>query len=230
MHWFMLVFLWGIVSYTLATVIPDIFHLRNVGDGFFWTVAFFIGIIFTIWGVHIERRNAGEKIREENHKKEKENSIKQSLLETYGLPIDCPSFQYLNGYSSIPNKASVNIWVGENSLNLLINGEDIQKYQVPIDNINFYSVKGDMKQEMETKGGNMSVGGTVIAEGMLGTAAAMKKNQVVQNIKTIDERKTIINAIVDGKNSFIFFDGADLYNYLLENLPEKEQSFVAMNK
>lgn len=42
------------------------------------------------------------------------------------------------------------------------------------------------------------------------------------------EKRTIINADIDGKNCFIFFKKGDLYNYLLEHLPEKEQSFVAM--
>lgn len=187
-------------------------------------------VLIVIFIIAIARMSKKDKQREQERILDKKKNTDEHLLNTYGLPIDCPSFKYLNGYSKISDKALVNAWVSTSKLNLLVQGNEIQKYEIPLENINFYTVKGDISQEMETKGGNLSVGETMMTEGLFGTATAMKRNQVVQNIKTIDQRKTIINAIVDEKNSFIFFEGAELYNYLLENIPEKEQTFITMNK
>lgn len=174
-------------------------------------------------------KNEEIKEKEEKELKEKqEKEAKEQLLIDYSLPIDCKRFRHAGGYNKFPNGRWLYVWRDDKHLNLLSNKESIEKHQISLSNINFYSVKGDVRQETETKGGNATVGETMMAEGLLGTAAAMRKNQAVQNIKTIDERKTIINATIDGKNSFIFFEGADLYKYLLEQIPEKEQSFVAM--
>ncbi|MDR7856059.1 hypothetical protein [Tissierella sp.] len=115
-------------------------------------------------------------------------------------------------------------------MHLLYIGETEHKKTIPIKDIHFYAIKGDLKQEMEDRNKPKSNIDTMMAENLLGTAAAMKQNQVLQNIKTIDERKVIIKAMIGNKNTYIFFEGAGLYNYLLENLPEKEQSFVAMNR
>lgn len=221
MHWFILIAVWGFIGFGIANIIPlDYFY-------YIWIPT---GIAFIVWGIDIEKRKMKHEVDEENKITETENKEKQSLLEKYGLPINCPQYKYISGYDKISNKGKIYIWVKENVMNLLVGEKDMNKYQIPLSDINFYSVKGDVRQETENIGGNATLGETVVAEGMLGTAAAIIKNQVVQNIKTIDERKTIINATMDDKNSFIFFEGADLYNYLLENLPEKEQSFIALSK
>lgn len=174
----------------------------------------------------------------DEQKREEENRIlkvierdkKQKLLKKYGLPIDCKRFRHAGGYNKFPNGRWLYVWKENSCLSFLSDGEMIEKHKIPLSDINFYSIKGDIRQETETTGGKATLGETVMAEGLLGTAAAMKKNQVIQNIKTIDERKTIINVDMDNEDSFIFFEGAGLYDYLLENIPGKEQSFVAMNK
>lgn len=221
MHWFLFIALWAGLGFAMANIVPlDYFY-------FIWVP---MGIAFLIWGINIEKRKMKHEVDEENKITETKNKEKESLFEKYGLPIDCPTYKYLSGYKNIENKDIIYVWIRDNVMNLLIGEKNMQKYQMPLSDINFYSVKGDVRQETENIGGNATVGETVVAEGMFGTAAAMKRNQVVQNIKTIDERKTIINANVEGGSSFIFFEGAELYNYLLENIPEKEQSFVAMAK
>lgn len=221
MHWFILIALWGLIGFGL---------LGNIPLDYFYYVWVPLGIAFIIWGIYIDKKKLKQKLDSEFKEIQNENKKKQSLLEQYDMPIDCPTYQYLSGYNGIPNKSTASVWIKENILNILSNDESRQKYQIHINSINFYSIKGDVRQETETTGGDMTVGETVIAEGLLGTAAAMKKNQVIQNIKTIDERKTIINVNINDENNFIFFEGAELYHYLLENIPEKEQSFVSMNK
>ena len=117
-----------------------------------------------------------EKEAEKKERELKESKHKEDLNQTYGLPLNCPNYQYLGGY------------------------DDREKYTIQLSDINFYSVKGNVRQEVETTGGDASLG------------------------------ETIINAMIDDGIKFIFFEGAKLYNYLLEYLPEKEQSFVVMNK
>lgn len=226
MHWFILIALWGVLNFAILEVVKGTYVNYDIVTAIFWIS----GVAFFIFGIYVENKKQKQKLDKENTRTEYENKKKQFLLEQYDLPIDCPTYQYLSGYNGIPNKSTVNVWVKENILNILSGDENKQRYQIPINSIKFYSIKGDMRQETETTGGDMTLGEMVVAEGLLGTAAAMKKNQVLQDTKTIDERKTIINATIEGENKFIFFEGAELYNYLLETIPGKEQSFVAMNK
>lgn len=221
MHWFLFIALWGGLAFGFMNIIPT---------GYLKIFNIATGIIFVIWAELITKRKIKDQQSVENEKQRVVNKEKESLLENYGLPMNCPKYKYLSGHDKISNKYKIHVWVKKDILNLLVGNEDKQKYQIHLSDINFYSIKGDIRQEVENKGEDMTVAETIVAEGMFGTAAAMKRNQVVQDIKNIDERKTIINAIVDGKNSFIFFEGPDLYNYLLETIPEKEQSFVVMSK
>lgn len=190
-----------------------------------WMLFIFLWVLFVVIVVQLnEKRKVLESQKTETMKK-------QNIQNTYGVPIDkIQTSKYFKGLKDIPENSTINVWIKDNMLNLMRDGETTISHQIQLENINFYTIKGDVKQELETKGGNQSVAGTMITEGLFGTAAAMKKNQPTQNLKTIDERKTIINATIDGKDTFIFFEGADLYNYLLENIPEKEQSFIAIQK
>jgi len=219
MHWVILIALWAFLGYVFMNIVPlDYFYYTWVPTG----------IALLAYGIYMDTKKEKERLDEKNRSLDIDNWKKRSLQEQYGLPIDCLDFQYLSGYNKISEKGIVNIWIKEEALNFL--SKNRAKYQIPLSDINFYSTKGDIRQEVENVGGDATLGETIMAEGMLGTAAAMRRNQVIQNIETIDERKTIINATIDGEISFIFFEGAELYNYLLESLPEKEQSFVAMNK
>lgn len=203
--------------------------LSMAGIESFWgTIAFMVIAAFVIILWEKSKTEKEESVKNEILKKE--NDYKNELYRKYRLPVDCVKYKHAGGYSKFPNGRWVHVWRENDFLNLLSNKEEIEKHQIPLSDIKFYSVKGDVRQETETTGGNATVAETVMAEGLLGTAAAIKKNQPQQTTKTIDERKTIINATIELENKFIFFEGADLYNYLLENIPEKEQSFVAMNK
>lgn len=222
MHWFVIITLWGLIYFSISTI-AEWFGISNKIVLILWYV---LGAIFLMWGIHIEKRIADKSYRE----KEEEFKKEQELNTKYGLPRERKEFEYLKGLDGIPNENMLNVWIGEKDLCILLNSDEITNYQIPFTDINFYSIKGDLKQELGATGKKNSDIETMMTEGMLGTAVAMKKNQTAQSLITIDERRTIINAIIDGKNSYIFFRGSDLYNYLLENLPEKEQSFVAMNK
>lgn len=225
MHWIVFIALWGGLNFAILEIAKMTYMDYNTIKFIAWAS----GIIFVIWGIRIELRKEKYKSIQQRESIIQENQKKQTLLEEYGLPIDCTPYKYLSGYNNIMGKNQMYVWVEDDDLNLLTS-EGRSKYQIPLEDINFYAIKGDVKQETETKGGDATLGETIIAEGLFGTAAAMKRNQVSQEVKIIDERKTIINIDIDGKVNFIFFEGAGLYNYLLENLPEKEQSFVAMNK
>lgn len=68
--------------------------------------------------------------------------------------------------------------------------------------------------------------GTMITEGIFGTAAAMKRERHI--VVNKDNSRTIIKANISKKDCFILFEKSDLYYYLLDEIPEKEQSFVSM--
>lgn len=149
----------------------------------------------------------------------------EDFLSSHNAPSDCKRFSYLSGYPYLKGPCNLYVWRDDEYLNLL---SETEKHKIPLNGIKYYAIKGDIRQETENKGKGLSITDTMVTEGLFGTAAAMKRNQVTPQIKTIDERRTIINADIEGKNCFIFFKKGDLYNYLLEHLPEKEQSFVAM--
>jgi hypothetical protein len=160
----------------------------------------------------------------EQKKIDEEQRIK-NFLKSNNAPLDCKWFSYISGHPYLKGPCNLYVWRDDESLNLL---SETETHKIPLDAIKYYSIKGDIRQETEYKGKGMSTTDTMITEGLFGTAAAMKRNQATPIIKTIDERRTIINADIEGKNCFIFFKKGDLYNYLLEHLPEKEQSFVTM--
>lgn len=149
----------------------------------------------------------------------------EDFLKSNDAPPDCKWFSYISGHPYLKGPCNLYVWRNDEFLNLL---SETEKHKIQLDRIKYYAIKGDLRQAMEYKGKGLSTSDTMITEGLFGTAAAMKRNQVMPQIKNIDERRTIINADIDGKNCFIFFEKGDLYNYLLEYLPEKEQSFVAM--
>lgn len=171
MHWFLFIALWGFLGFGFVGTIPT---------DYFYYVWYAIGIVLIVWGSNISKRKLKDQQSVENEKQRVANIEKESLLEDYGLPINCPKYKYLSGHDKISNKDKIHVWVKKDTLNLLVGKENKQKHQIPLSDINFYSIKGDIRQEVENKGGDMTVAETIVAEGMLGTAAAMKRNQVVQ--------------------------------------------------
>lgn len=221
---------------TLIFFIFLIVFLFNVliGMGINEDVAGYLSII-VITGIiiyFVVQSKDREKKKQENEEqlKEGEKAKRRYLSVNYGLPIECKRFVYWSGYDKFPKGEELYVWKETEFLSFLSDKGIGEKHQILLADINYFSIKGDIRQETQNKGGDLSVGETIITEGLLGTAAAIKGNQITQETKTIDERKTIINAIINDKNTFIFFEGADLYRYLLETFPEKEQSFVAMNR
>lgn len=99
---------------------------------------------------------------------------------------------------------------------------------VECDNILFFTIKGSTKTNTRILGSDTGAINTMITEGILGTAAAMKNIQPISNIHTIDERHTILKVKINNSDTFIVFQKGDLYDYLLERIPEKEQSFIEM--
>jgi hypothetical protein len=170
----------------------------------------------------------------EKEKKERERikamQDQKEYLKEHGFPPESKPFNYISG---IPGyKQAQALFVTADNTGLKFLDENDNMFILPISDVNFYSIKGDLKTVTEFVGGkSQGVGTTMVTEGVFGTAAAMKGNkQPLSNVKTVDERRTIINADIDGENTFVFFHKGDLYNYLLERIPQKEQSFMTMQK
>ena len=177
----------------------------------------FIGVIIVV--AYVSNSDTPGKIE----KKEKDFKMKNQL------PENSKTYKYIRGFPAISNNSDVIIWNDSEKL-YIFHDENRDNIEISLNDINYYAIKGDLGQEFISNGKKVSAIDSAITEGIFGTAAAMKQNQSAPIIKNIDERKTIINATVNKKETFIFFEGAELYNYLLENIPEKEQSFVAMSK
>jgi len=160
----------------------------------------------------------------------KAKANQKEYLEKHGFFSESRPFNYISGIPGYQQKQALFVMADNNSLKFLDKNDNM--FTLPISDVNFYSIKGDLKTITEFVGGKkQGVGTTMVTEGVFGTAAAMKGNkQPLSNVKTVDERRTIINADIDGENTFVFFHKGDLYNYLLERIPQKEQSFLTMQK
>lgn len=223
---------WYIVMllvFTIGGLFTIMFFSFDFSITFIWTFLISWGFSLFYIGKRIENEKNEKLEREFISIKENEYGHKKLLQDHFGLPIDSPQFKYIKGHNFITNDSDVSVWHDNGFLNILYNNEvDAQKYTIPLSDVNYFAVKGDIKQESELHGGNATIGQTMLAENLFGTAAAIKASQAIQSLKTIDQRKTIINYSVDGQERFMFFEGAELYSYLLQEVPEKEQSFVVM--
>ncbi len=180
-----------------------------------------------VYSSEIKNKKEEEKERLDNDEKNKANK----RYSEYGCPQNSNQFTYLSGLPGITETYSIFVWRDNCFLNFLIDSSLVHKIQIPLTDIRYFSLKGDLRQETELIGEirRMTTGEFVIAEGLFGAAATINRNnQTISNIKNIDERKTIINATINGKDRFIVFETGALYNYLLEQIPEKEQLFVNM--
>ncbi len=133
----------------------------------FWTV-FAIAVIIPV-SIFINKNKKDEE-------REKEAKDRLNYLQKHNCPSECKSFNYISGISVYPQKQPLFVWTENKNLYFLDNND--VKFALPVSDIDFYSIKGDMKTGTEFIGGNnKSVGGTMITEGLFGTAAAMKNNK-----------------------------------------------------
>lgn len=152
----------------------------------------------------------------------------EAYLKSYGAPKDCNQFVFMSGIQDYQDGSILHVWKNDEGLNLL---DDFRiKYLIPIENIFFFTIKGDIKYQTEPDNHNKTgMTNTMINEALFGTAAAMKKGQQpALKVITEDERFTIIKAKINENDSFILFYKSDLYYYLLKQIPEKERSFISM--
>ncbi len=200
-----------IAAFILYVISPVVFWITII-------VSVVFGMIFVI--------DKGKKEDE----RAKATKDEQKYLQEHGCVSDTGLFQYISGLFGYAHEQTLYVWTKDDNIYFL--DKNNNKFTLPMENVNFYSIKGDMKTETEFTGGSsQSVGTTMVTEGLFGTAAAMKGNkQPLANVKTVDDRRTIINADINGINTFIFFHRGELYNYLLERMPAKEQSFLSMQK
>lgn len=152
---------------------------------------------------------------------DKQNTL--ILLQKYGCSHD-KKFIYISGIPGFPEHDYLWIWKDKDILKVQSSSE--KTANIPIKDIIFYSLKGDLRADTQFIKSKNSTGGTSIVEGLLGTAAAMRNAQTMSKTVSIDERRTIVKVILDGVDRFIVFERGDLYNFLLEIIPEKEESLL----
>lgn len=154
------------------------------------------------------------------------NNLERFMME-HQIPYYSPKYTYLSGIDGEIDKDSF-VFVNGSGLNIILYKENTMGYKIPIDDIHFYTIKGDITQDMIKKDGQpVSTAGAFLTFGAMGAVIANQRNAALDpKLNITDQRITIIKANLNGKETFIVFDKPDLYNYLIKALPQKEQSFI----
>ena len=148
-----------------------------------------------------------------------------NFLKQYGCPYSQP-YIYASGFPDVAGRKDMWAWKDNDELKFLQGTGEIKI--IHCEDVLFFTVRGGLKTNTQNTNRNSGTLYTSLTEGLFGTAAAMKNSQIISNVYTFDERHTILKVKIDNSVKFIVFEKGDLYNYLLEQIPEKEQSFVEM--
>lgn len=153
----------------------------------------------------------------------------------------------LNGISSIPNNSIVTVLVKDNRFKVFPmafseeNNETENKkiviFDIPIDDIEYFSVVGEKYREQIISGGgssNINIGGAVLGGIIAGDAGMIlggqRKVKEIQT-KTVvhDTRCLCVSYFSNNKRYKLFFD-KDLEQYLLDNIGDLEKDIVDTKK
>lgn len=211
-----------------------------------------LAIIFSfLYGHSVDKNEKQEKLYE----KQKEENLRKYRHDN-NIPENanvCVCINIVRNDKFIDGKWKVFVWKDDN--NLYICGatfiENIRKITIPMDNIKFYTRKGEIKTTTITKGGDINIGnailggifgliiGAIIGIFILGGVSAFVgllagvflagKEKITTTNKEIDNRKTYLNYLENDKNKQILFISSD-YNIFYKLIPEKDMDYIENNK
>lgn len=159
---------------------------------------------------------------------------------------------YCTNINSIEGNWKVFIWKNDDILYICeatVDG-NLKKVTIPIDNVNFYTRKGEVRNTTITEGGDISIenaiiggmvglfigsilgffilGGISAFVGLLAGVFLAGKRKITTFNQEIDDRKTYLNYLEDNKNKQVLFLSSD-YKILYDLMPEKDISYIENN-
>ena len=213
-------------------------------------------LILAVYGVAVYVRKKDEENKEILKENNQEEEIYQKYRQDNNIPDDANVFFCTNIIKEdkpIEGKWKVFIWKELDSIYICgaTIKDNISKISIPIDNIKFYTRKGEFKTIAITEGGDINIGnaivggivgliiGAIIGIFILGMVAAFVgllagvflagKEKITTTNKEIDNRKTYLNYLEDGCNKQILFSSSN-YEILYELIPEKDMDYIENNK
>jgi len=160
---------------------------------------------------------------EENYRKEQEYRKK------YNVPAGAYQVTLFVDYMKEYGTKSY-LWFDRNVLHILpYEHHSGNLFQIKLNNINYFTRKGDFYTEtVVSGGGGSSVKGAVIGGMIAGSTGAIigsrkKSEPVKSNTHVVDKRKTIIEyRTPQASRKFIYLD-SEAYNILMKEVPEMEK-------
>lgn len=217
-------------------------------------------ITFGIYEISLYSRKKYEQSQREKLSSDQEKKQKEEIFQKYrhdnNIPENanvCICTNIIKENKPIEGKWKVFIWRDFDCIYICgaIIEEKISKITIPIDNIKFYTRKGEIKTTTVTKGGDINIGNAILGGicgliiggiigifilggvsafvGLLAGVFLAGKEKITTTNEELDNRKTYLNYLVEDKNEQILFSSPD-YKILYELIPEKDMDYVENNK
>lgn len=190
-------------------------------------------VAFTLFGYIKARKISAASLQEETALQESEKQAVREFIEKHSIADDAvPSVIYSSYLPVILNEVYF-VWSDDSNL-YLVNREQDTRFDIPRNEIQSFSFKGEQVRETKVSGGGgggADVAGAVLG-GMLagGVGAIIGSRGKIEEIKsetiTRDLRKTVLAVNNQGEIKYIFFHSGTVYDYLLVHIPEKEITYV----
>lgn len=216
--------------------------------GVIWMIAspssFFTVALLLIAGTviyYINQREKTKRLSEELSKKNEERKLAlKKIREKYNVPVNYRNVRYKHGHPSIQkDNFDAYIWTDNEILYIVDKTIDfnIGKIEIPLKDIEYYDVRGEVHRETkisggETVGGGTSIGGAIAggliageAGAIIGSRKKVKSQPIVSKTITHDERETFLNFFINDKGYTIFFD-SKAYNSLFDIIPNKSYTSI----
>lgn len=153
----------------------------------------------------------------------------------------------LNGISSIPNNSIVTVLVKDNRFKVFPmafseeNNETENKkiviFDIPIDDIEYFSVVGEKYREQIISGGgssNINIGGAVLGGIIAGDAGMIlggqRKVKEIQTKTVVHDTRCLCGSYFSNNKRYKLFFDKDLEQYLLDNIGDLEKDIVDTKK
>ncbi|NBI06620.1 SHOCT domain-containing protein [Senegalia massiliensis] len=199
-------------------------------------------IILITYGMATDKKRM-EKMKEEQRiqeeKKEKEEQRLKVLMEKYEVPEETKSIKYKHGHPLIDKKNfHLKTWVTEDNLCLFDKTEGgVGKIVIPLDDIEYFNMRGEVYRENKISGGGVSGGGTsvggAVAGGLIaggvgavvGSRKSVKGDPIKSETITHDNREVLLRINLDSKKYDIIFNN-NAYQSLKELIPDKDYESI----
>lgn len=223
----------------IGIMIGFFFYIMGDMEGFFWPVMGISAVFGQVydWCVSYPnyKKSLDKKMKTESLKFEKELEYRR----LHNIPAGTNAIECKNGgvYPRL-SMDEVYIWKENKYLHLVSTNHNIQnnkKYMIPLSSINYFTINGQVRNEVNVKGnisgGGRSIKGAVIGGAIAGSTGAIigsrksTKVDIKTENRTIDERETILVTSIDGNINRMIFSPSG-YRILTRLIPEKDKEYL----